>query len=321
MPDPSYASPALGVASEDKSGTALAWVLFLRPSIVIALRWLGAGTGHRIEGTMSHDKTKAAARRRMAETDEPYATARREAIREHKALAQEVIACADRTLAAPSARITFHQEMSFSGLVIPAPRTPAGKLLRLAGRLAMPAARATWKRVTSGVDLRHMIGEGILEPANGRYMIDFGSYAEIRADGKTFAGRSGKRVEPVNLDRKKDDILWLLALVRGVTRATVETEEVLHGTPCRRMACSVDMAAASATGEGPRTPPVDHFEQLRALPITVWTEPEYIHQIHFDDPEGQELDRQLTLELWDFGTASGELDWSRLPTFRTPADG
>ena len=34
---------------------------------------------------MSHDKIKAAARERMAETGEPYATARREAIRQHQA--------------------------------------------------------------------------------------------------------------------------------------------------------------------------------------------------------------------------------------------
>jgi hypothetical protein len=33
---------------------------------------------------MSHDKVKAAARVRMAETGEPYATARREVIRQHQ---------------------------------------------------------------------------------------------------------------------------------------------------------------------------------------------------------------------------------------------
>jgi hypothetical protein len=37
---------------------------------VITLRWPGAGRSHQIEGTMSHDKIKAAARKRMAETDE-----------------------------------------------------------------------------------------------------------------------------------------------------------------------------------------------------------------------------------------------------------
>jgi predicted kinase len=37
------------------------------------------------EGTMSHDKIKAAARERMAETGEPYAAARREAVTRHQA--------------------------------------------------------------------------------------------------------------------------------------------------------------------------------------------------------------------------------------------
>src|ERR1700745_2837135 len=41
--------------------------------------------GHRIEGTMPHDKTKAAARKRMAETGEPYAAARRAVVNEHGA--------------------------------------------------------------------------------------------------------------------------------------------------------------------------------------------------------------------------------------------
>jgi hypothetical protein len=45
--------------------------------IVITLRWPGAGTGRRIENTMPHDKIKAAARERMAETGEPYTAARR----------------------------------------------------------------------------------------------------------------------------------------------------------------------------------------------------------------------------------------------------
>jgi hypothetical protein len=35
----------------------------------------GAGTGRRIEDTMPHDKIKAAARKRMAETGEPYTAA------------------------------------------------------------------------------------------------------------------------------------------------------------------------------------------------------------------------------------------------------
>jgi hypothetical protein len=83
LPDPSYASPALEVVIEDKSGAALAWIV---PSpIVITLRWPGAGTGRRIEDTMPHDKIKAAARKRMAETGEPYTAARRAVVTDGQA--------------------------------------------------------------------------------------------------------------------------------------------------------------------------------------------------------------------------------------------
>jgi hypothetical protein len=47
------------------------------------------GQGRRIEGTMSHDKISAAARKRMAETGERYAAARRAAIREHQAAGRQ----------------------------------------------------------------------------------------------------------------------------------------------------------------------------------------------------------------------------------------
>jgi hypothetical protein len=51
---------------------------------VITLRGGQApGQRHRIEGTVPHDKIKAAARRRMAKTGEPYAAARRAVVTEH----------------------------------------------------------------------------------------------------------------------------------------------------------------------------------------------------------------------------------------------
>jgi hypothetical protein len=56
------------------------------PSIVITLCGGQApGQGYRIEDAMSHDKTRAAARTRMAETGEPYAAARRTVIGEYQA--------------------------------------------------------------------------------------------------------------------------------------------------------------------------------------------------------------------------------------------
>ena len=67
--------PGAEGGDEDKSGTALAWVL--PPSIVIPLHGGQApGPGHRFEDTMTHDKIRAAARQRMAQTGEPYTAAR-----------------------------------------------------------------------------------------------------------------------------------------------------------------------------------------------------------------------------------------------------
>ena len=70
---------------EDKSGAALAWI-FPFPSIVITLCGGQApGRGCRIEGTMPHDKIRAAARKRQEQTGEPYAAARRAAVNQHQA--------------------------------------------------------------------------------------------------------------------------------------------------------------------------------------------------------------------------------------------
>jgi len=75
--------PGADGGDEDKSGTALAWVL--PPSIVIPLRGGQApGQGRRIEDTMTHDKIRAAARQRMAQTGEPYTAARRAVVSGHQ---------------------------------------------------------------------------------------------------------------------------------------------------------------------------------------------------------------------------------------------
>jgi hypothetical protein len=75
--------PGAAGSDEDKSGTALAWVLL--PSIVITHRGGQApGQGRRTEDTMPHDKIRAAARKRTAETGEPYTAARRAAVTEHQ---------------------------------------------------------------------------------------------------------------------------------------------------------------------------------------------------------------------------------------------
>ena len=81
--------PGADGSDEDKSGTALAWVF--PPSIVITLRGGQVpGQGHRTEDTMTHDKIRAAARQRMAQTGEPYASARRAVVTGHQGASGQI---------------------------------------------------------------------------------------------------------------------------------------------------------------------------------------------------------------------------------------
>ena len=89
LPDPSYASPALDSIRRqvrhsprvDSHHRVTSW-------------WLGAGTTPSEKGNaMIHDKLKAATRKRVAATGEPYGVARREVIRHHQeARAFEMVA-------------------------------------------------------------------------------------------------------------------------------------------------------------------------------------------------------------------------------------
>ncbi len=53
-------------------------------------------------------------------------------------------------------------------------------------------------KANRGLEFGHMAGEGIAEPVRRRYMIDFGSFAELHAEGKTFGGRPGRSVQAMH---------------------------------------------------------------------------------------------------------------------------
>lgn len=236
--------------------------------------------------------------------------------------AREIVACAERTLAAPSARIELHLELGFGQATWPRPHG----WLRLAAKAAKLLMSAGWRlatrrlETTRGLKFGHMVGEGIAEPARGRYMIDFGSFAELHAEGKTFGGRSGRSLQvlhPWPVGEQAGDVLWLLRVLPGITDASLEGTETIRGTACRRLAAHADMERASnASGEGLRPPPVERFEELRALPVTVWIDGQHIRRVRFE--HGPPATHLTTLDLWEFGGPAGDLDWSRLPTFRSP---
>jgi hypothetical protein len=97
-------------------------------------------------------------------------------------------------MAASSARIEVRVDNEIILAERPERRQPGP-----AGRLA----RAAWKGIAStgyATRLRdmflHHTAEGFIEPAAGRYMIDFGRSAEMGVNGKRFSGQSGELLQP-----------------------------------------------------------------------------------------------------------------------------
>jgi hypothetical protein len=240
-------------------------------------------------------------------------------------LAGEVVACAERTLSVPRAGIELSRGWKFSWPQDRHTVRRRGGLLRPVGRLAKTAGKAAgkaaWRRWTEGHDPSHLSAEGLIEPAARRHMIDFGSYAEVYKDGKRWGGRSGRSLatlDPWPPDHQID-LWWLLDALRGTTAARAEGEEALHGARCRRIAAQVDLARASALrDEGLRVPSVERFEDLNDLRFTVWIDALHIRRVVFR--EGDETSSTLTLDLTGFEPEANDIDWERLPTFRSPEE-
>lgn len=254
--------------------------------------------------------------------------------------AREIVACAERTLAAASARIELHTEMKPPPDGWPRPRRAKE---RLAGMLSMLLLRTMWRLATRfrgafrrrganrmpgfeqmfGAGGFQLVGAGVAQPAQDKYMIDYGSYAKLHAEGTTFSGRSGRSLQelhPSPLGEGAGDGLWLLRLLPGTTNASPEGTDTLHGTVCRRLAAHVDMERAAAASAQQLPPPqVGSFEELRALPVTVWIDGQHVRRIRFE--HGTMPKHLNTLDLWEFGVPVDDLDWSRLPAFRSPRQG
>jgi hypothetical protein len=257
---------------------------------------------------MTRDRArKKAIRARMAAGGEPYSVAARRVGTADPAgpamATDEIIARADRTLTAPGARMEFRIETELPARP-PRPRPrprPFGRLVRRAGR-------AAWERVAPGVDaaslreaFTHQVGAGFLEPAAGRYQVDFGAYAQMYADGQLFGGQPGATLQARHHDRRGSrdahDPLGMLLLLRGTNEARLAGDETVRGTSCR-----VVEVRAGSTG------------------LTVWIDDEHVRRVRFEEHargEPPTVSRTVTLELWDFGPPAEPLDWSRLPSFPT----
>jgi hypothetical protein len=249
---------------------------------------------------------KKAIRARMAVSGEPYSVAARTLAGAEPTAAvaavREVIARVNRTMAASSARIEVRVDNEILLAERPERRRPGP-----AGRLA----RAAWKGIVStgyATRLRdmflHHTAEGFIEPVAGRYMIDFGRSAEMGVNGKRFSGQSGELLQPrlqihhVPAPAVPDEPMGLLMQLQGATHARHTGDGAVRGTLCQVFAVLAGPAE-----------------------LTVWIDDVHIRRIesaeHASD-QYSSVTKRWTIELWDFGVAIDSLDWSCLPSFRTP---
>lgn len=193
-----------------------------------------------------------------------------------------------------------------------------GGILRPVLNASKAGAKWLAKRATRD-RLRRQTAEGVIDMAERRYMLEYGSYARLYADGKEWDGRSGRRL--VTLPPNPDEVptpLWVLDILAGFTAGSETGPEDVRGTPCRHLTGTTDLSRASqATPGGVAVPARKRFEDLLALPVDVWVDDTHIRRVRFtsEHPTGH---RSETLELWDFGVQLDDLDWTRLPTFRSP---
>lgn len=235
-------------------------------------------------------------------------------------LAGKVVRCAQRTLAATGVKVEWREDWVFEQPDEQRRRRRSGGLVPLLGKGARRVVKAGWTRAThDSFHFGHLAAKGVLEPHTGRYMIDFGSFAQVHDGQQTFGGRSGRRLATLSPFPAftRADMLWVLRILLGTTTAAVEGQDLLHRTQCERLGVSIDLErAAAAAPDDVRVPRADSFDQLRAWPATVWIDDHHIRRVQVRGVES----RDLSLELWDYGISPDEFDWSRLPTFRSPSE-
>jgi hypothetical protein len=131
------------------------------------------------------------------------------------------------------------------------------------------------------LDLGHMVAEGFLEAPADRYMLDFGAYAQIVADGKVFGGLPGRPLDSLRTDERRgpDDLLSVL-------------EKLAVGADAQSGSTANTFAASG--------PPIARHRKAGREQVTL------------------AVTKEQTTDLWDFGVSLQDLDWARLPG-RAPA--
>ncbi len=220
----------------------------------------------------------------------------------------------ERTVAAGSACVELWTEHTWQ--LPPVPQRRRGGLARPFLEVAKFAGKRAWRLVTRSFNWRHLRAVGVVDFAGRRFMLDYGSYARLYAEGQEWDGRSGRPIAslPPSGGDKLPTPLWLLDLLTGATAAEDAGIDDVRGAPCRQVRVKVDLTRASkATPGDVAVPSVGRFEELLALPVDVWLDAAHVRRVRFVTDTHTD-----TLELWEFGVGLDGLDWTPLPTFRSP---
>jgi hypothetical protein len=262
---------------------------------------------------------KQVIRARMAASGEPYSVAARHLAGSGAAggsVAATVAARASATLEEPGARMGIR-------LVTVLPWVETAETPREQRR---GGAQGLARRMLGALlhDGTHVAGEGFVEPAARRYMIDcgFGGFA-CRA-GAVDQGRHGWRVPPPRKESDQATVmhwLWPLWALTGTTTARAVGPESVRGTACQQLIAEVDLARAlEAAGEGWPASFRPGPEASTTAALAVWIDEQRVRRVRFSQPahgqvrpEAAGRGSTVEVELWDFGTPVAHLDWTRFP--------
>jgi hypothetical protein len=124
----------------------------------------------------------------------------------------------------------------------------------------------------------------------------------VLVDGRRFSGLSGEPLGPRYENQPgrsgRNEPLDALTRLQSATAARWVGEERVRWTPCRVAAATVGQAEYTVWIDGTR---IQRFQTVER-----------------GSGRSARATRTETVELWDFGVPVDSLDWSRLPTFRTP---
>lgn len=195
----------------------------------------------------------------------------------------------------------------------------SGRLLAGFRNLVGTATRTVVGTLSRSLLRRILSAEGVIDFADRRLMMDFGSYAVLVAEGRRWSGRSGRAIATLPADAlssSRQEPFWLLDMLGGVTEAHLDGSETLGQRHCHRFSARADFTrAAEVSPDDLALPPAERYRDLLAVPFQVWIDgDDQLRRVRLDSGM-----MELTLDLLEY-CVELPADWSRLPTFRSARD-